>query len=114
MITESRRNPDKPFIITAICVIGLINAVQMLNLILSPMAKQAGAVYPLYFSAAVAVSLVCIAGLWFMKRWAAWAYMALLIANQIMLAAMGYWEITAAVVPAAIILLLGKNLDKMT
>ena len=57
-MTESRWNPEKPVIISAICVIGLINAIQMLNLILSPMAKQAGAIYPLYFSVSVLICLV--------------------------------------------------------
>jgi hypothetical protein len=113
-MTLSRWNPDKPFVITAICIIGLINAVQMLNLILSPMAKQAGAGYPVYFMFSVLLSLICIGGLWLLKRWAAFLYMALLIANQVVLAVMGYWEITAAIVPAAIILLLARNLDKMT
>ncbi|MGR8980252.1 MAG: hypothetical protein ACU84H_09200 [Gammaproteobacteria bacterium] len=113
-MTEFRWNPEKPFIITAICVIGVINAVQMLNLILSPMAKQAGAIYPFYFSISVLLSLICLGGLWLLKRWAALFYTILLIANQIVLLLMGYWEVTAAIIPAAIILLLFKHLDKMT
>lgn len=113
-MTESRWNPEKPVIISAICVIGVINAIQMLNLILSPMAKQAGAMYPLYFSVSVLISLVCIVGLWLLKRWAALVYSALLIVNQLVLVAMGYWELTAAIIPVAIILLLFKHLDKMT
>lgn len=111
---ETRQNPEKPFIISAICVIGLINAIQMLNLILSPMAKHAGAIYPLYFSGSVLISLVCIAGLWLLKRWAALLYSAVLIINQLVLVSMGYWELTAAIIPVAIILLLFKHLDKMS
>ena len=113
-MTDNRFNPEKPFVIIAICIVGLINAVQMLNLIFSPMAKQTGAIYPLYFSGSIAFSLVCIIGLWMMKRWAAMAYIAVLLTNQIVLAAMGYWEITAVIVPLVIILLLTKNFDKMT
>lgn len=112
-MNENRWNPEKPAMIIAICVIGLINAVQMLNLILSPMAKQAGAMFPLYFTASVLLSLACLAGLWLLKRWAALCYSALLICNQIVLALMGYWELTAAIIPVAIILLLFKHLDKM-
>ena len=113
-MTESRWNPEKPLIISAICMIGLINAIQMLSLILSPMAKQAGAIYPLYFSLSVVISLICIAGLWLLKRWAALLYTVLLICNQIVLVVMGYWELTAAIIPVAIIVLLFKHLDKMT
>ena len=112
-MTENRWNPEKPAVIIAICVIGLINAVQMLNLVLSPMAKQAGSVYPVYFSASILLSLICIAGLWLLKRWAALTYSALLICNQVILAVMGYWELTAAIIPVAIILLLFKHLDRM-
>ena len=113
-MNENRWNPDKPAIIIAICVIGLINAVQMLNLILSPMAKQAGAIFPIYFSASLLLSLACLAGLWLLKRWAALLYSALLVCNQIVLAVMGYWELTAAIIPAAIVLLLFKHLDRMS
>jgi hypothetical protein len=113
IMTESRWN-QKPLIISAICMIGLINAIQMLSLILSPMAKQAGAIYPLYFSLSVVISLICIAGLWLLKRWAALLYTVLLICNQIVLVVMGYWELTAAIIPVAIIVLLFKHLDKMT
>jgi hypothetical protein len=113
-MTVSRWNPEKPLIISAICMIGIINAIQMLSLIFSPMAKQAGAVYPLYFSGSVLFSLLCIAGLWLLKRWAALVYTALLICNQVVLLVMGYWELTAAIIPVAIILLLFKHLDKMS
>jgi len=113
-MTEFRWNPEKPLAVSAICIIGIINVIQMLNLILSPMAKQPGAVYPLYFSLSVVISLVCIGGLWVLKRWAALVYSAVLICNQLVLLVMGYWEMTAAIVPAAIILLLLKYLDKMS
>jgi hypothetical protein len=113
-MTESRWNPEKPLVINAICIIGIINAIQMINLILSPMSKQAGAIYPLYFSMSVALSLVCIGGLWLLKRWAAIIYGVVLICNQIVLLAMGYWELSAAIIPAAIILLMIKYLDRMS
>lgn len=54
-----RLNTARPPAITAICVIGIINATQMLNLILSPITKQLGTIYPVYFSLSVIISLVC-------------------------------------------------------
>ena len=113
-MTESRWNPGKPLVITAICIIGIINAIQMINLVLSPMSKQVGAIYPLYFTLSVALSLLCIGGLWLLKRWAALAYGAVLICNQIVLLVMGYWELSAAIIPAVIIVLMIKHLDKMS
>jgi len=109
-----RLNTARPPAITAICVIGIINATQMLNLILSPMTKQLGTIYPVYFSLSVIISLACIAGLWFLKRWAALAYAAILIGNQIALLGMKLWEFTAVVMPIIIIVLLFKYFDKMS
>jgi hypothetical protein len=113
-MTESRCNPAKPLVITAICIIGIINAIQMINLVLSPMSRQAGAIYPLYFSLSVILSLTCIGGLWLLKRWAALVYATLLICNQIVLLVMGYWSLPAVIIPAAIILLIFKHLDRMS
>lgn len=113
-MTESRLNPEKPLAITAICVIGLINATQMINLILSPMAKQLGTVYPMYFLFSVIISLACIGGLWLMKRWAVLTYGAILVCNQIVLLTMGLWELTAAVIPVIIIVLLFRHFDRMS
>ena len=113
-MTESRWNPEKPLVITAICIIGIINAIQMINLVLSPVSKQVGAIYPFYFTLSVVLSLLCIGGLWLLKRWAALAYGAVLICNQIVLLAMGYWELSAAIIPAVIIVLIFKYLDRMS
>lgn len=113
-MTESRWNPEKPLVITAICIIGIINAIQMINLVLSPMSKQIGTIYPLYFALSVALSLVCIGGLWLLKRWAALVYGAVLICNQVVLLVMGYWSLSAALIPAVIIFLMFKHLDIMS
>jgi hypothetical protein len=113
-MSETRPKIERPLAITAICIIGVINATQMINLIMSPMAKQIGSVYPFYFTLSVAIGLACIGGLWFLKRWAALAYGALLICNQLVLLKMGFWEVSAAVIPVVIVLLLFKHLGKMS
>lgn len=113
-MAEPRWNPEKPLVINAICIVGIINSIQMINLILSPMSKQVGSIYPLYFALSVLLSLVCIAGLWLLKRWAALAYGVLLFCNQIVLLLMGYWSISTALIPTAIILLMLKNLGRMS
>ena len=113
-MTVSSWNPEKPLVITAICIISIINAIQMINLVLSPMTKQVGAIYPLYFSLSVALSLICIGGLWLLKRWAAFVYGAVLICNQIVLLVMGYWSLSTAIIPAVIVVLIFKHLDKMS
>ena len=78
------------------------------------MTKQVGVIYPLYFSLSVALSLICIGGLWLLKRWAAFVYGAVLICNQIVLLVMGYWSLSTAIIPAVIVVLIFKHLDKMS
>lgn len=112
--TPTPVHPQRPLAITAICIVGIISATQMINLIMSPLSKQIGAFYPVYFTLSVAVSLACIGGLWFLKRWAAFTYAAVLLCNQIVLLKMGYWEVSAAVIPVVIIMLLFKHLSKMS
>jgi hypothetical protein len=62
----------------------------------------------------VALSLACIVGLWLLKRWAAFVYGSVLICNQIVLMVMGYWSLSAAIIPAVIIVLMFKQLSKMS
>lgn len=99
----SRFNPEKPLALTAVCIIGLINASQMIQLIMSPVAQRLGEIYPAYFTVSAIISLVCIAGLWFLKRWAAVLYIIILLGNQIALVKMGYWEASTIVVPIVMI-----------
>lgn len=99
----SRFNPAKPIALTAVCIIGLVNAIQMLNALLAPMVKQLGAFYPWYFGAAGLLSIGCVMGLWFLQRWAAWAYGVVLLVNQAVLLSIGLWEPTSMVVPVVII-----------
>ena len=43
-------------------------------------------------------------GLWKMKKWAAYTYIGLTAANQIVLLVMGVWSIMALIIPAIVIL----------
>jgi hypothetical protein len=100
--------------IKAVCVIGFINASQMIHLIFSPMTKQIGASYPTYFMASVLLSAICLIGLWFLKKWAALAYAAVLLINQLVLMKMGFWEVTALIIPVLIIGLLYNQHNNFT
>lgn len=112
-MTENTPITINQLAIKAVCVIGFINATQMLNLIFSPITKQLSAFFPVYFAVSVIISLLCLAGLWFFKRWAAIVYAIVLICNQIVLMVMGFWEITALIIPVAIIGLLYHNRGRM-
>jgi len=104
---------EKPLAIVAVCTIGLINAIQMLQLVFSPIAKQLHGMYSAYFMAAIIASLTCLAGLWFMRRWAAISYALILGINQLVLANMKLWEVSAMMMPLIIVVLLAKYYSEM-
>ena len=113
-MSESHVNRQKPIAIIIICFIGIINASQLIFMVLSPVSKQLGAFYPYYFAISAIMSLTSIAGLWGLKKWAALLYIAVLISNQLVLASMKLWEVSAILIPLIITILLLNNLNKMT
>ena len=113
-MSESHLNRQKPLAITIICFIGIINASQLIFMVLSPVSKQLGAFYPYYFAISAIMSLVSIAGLWGLKKWAVFLYIAVLISNQLILASMKLWEVSAMLIPLIITILLLNYRNKMT
>jgi len=85
----------------------------MINLVFIPYDQTGGGdLSPLFFTVRGAKPGLY-RGLWLLKRWAALVFGALLICNQIVLL-VRYWALSAAIIPAAIILLMFKHLDKMS
>lgn len=103
-----------PLVISIICFIALINAAQLSYMAFSPVSKQMGSLYPTYFAFSAIVSLLSIVGMWSLKKWAALLYVAVLLSNQLVLVSMGLWEVSAALVPGVIIILLFNNREKMS
>lgn len=95
--------------IKAVCIIGFINATQMITLIFSPMTKQLGSFYPTFFSLSILLSLICLVGLWLLKKSAAIAYITILAINQLVLLKMGFWEATAIIMPMIITALVWQD-----
>ena len=101
-MSESHLNRQKPIAIIIICFIGIINASQLIFMVLSPVSKQLGAFYPYYFAISAIMSLASIAGLWGLKKWAALLYIAVLISNQLVLASMKLWKVSSIIMPLII------------
>ncbi len=112
-MSDNKIKLNHPPAIIAICFIGLVNALQLTFMIFTPVAKQFGSLYPFYFSVASILSFVSIAGLWWLKKWAAYLYGLILIVNQFVLLSMGLWELTAVIMPAILLILLWRNKDKL-
>ena len=113
-MNETVEKAKRPTSITVICVIGFLGALISLPLIFSPIALQIGSWYPPYLGVSSIVGLVCMVGLWTMKKWAAYAYTGFVALNQIVLLAMGVWNVMALLIPAVVIFFALKHVSKMS
>jgi glycerol-3-phosphate acyltransferase PlsY len=104
----------RPTSITVICVIGFIGALITVPLIFSSIAQQIGSWYPPYLGFSAVIGLACMVGLWMMRKWAAYTYTGFVVLNQVVLLAMGVWNIMAILIPAVVIFFALKNVSKMT
>lgn len=104
----------RPVAITVICVLGFIGAALSVPVIFSSVAQSIGAWYPPYLAFSSVVGLACMVGLWLMKKWAVFTYTALLVINQVVLMAMGVWNIFALVIPLIVVVIAFMNLSKMS
>jgi glycerol-3-phosphate acyltransferase PlsY len=113
-MNETTENTKRPTSITVICVIGFIGALLAIPLVFSSIAQQVGAWYPPYLGFSAVVGLACMVGLWMMMKWAAYTYTGLVALNQIVMLAMGVWNIMALLIPAVVIFFALKHAPRMT
>lgn len=111
--SETAERKKRPTSITVICIIGFIGAVFALAMIFSPRAQQIGSWYPPYLAFSAIIGLVCMLGLWTMRKWAALTYTGFVLINQVVLLVMGAWNIIALLVPAIAILFIMKHVSQM-
>ena len=110
----SPEGSSRPTSVTVICVVGFTGALLTLPLLFSPIPQRVGSWYPPYLGFSLIVGLVCMVGLWMMKKWAVFTYIGFVAFNQAVLLAMGVWNILALLIPAIVILVAVRNLAKMS
>jgi hypothetical protein len=113
-LNEATERAKRPTSITVICVIGFLGALITVPLIFSSIAQQIGTWYPPYLAFSAVVGLFCMVGLWMMKKWAAYAYTGFVAVNQVVMLAMGVWNIMALLIPAIVIFFALKHVSKMS
>ncbi|MCL7422462.1 MAG: hypothetical protein M8364_16350 [Methylobacter sp.] len=113
-MNEFTETAERPIAITVICVLGFIGALLAVPMIFSPVAQQIGSWYPIYIGLTSLIGLVCMIGLWMMKKWAVYTYTGLVALNQIVLLAMGLWSSMALLMPAVVIFFALKHVSKMS
>jgi hypothetical protein len=103
----------RPLVITIICVLGFLGALVTIPLIFSPTARAIGEWYEPTLAAAALVGLVCMIGLWLMRRWAVYVYTAMCVINQAVLLKMGVWNPLTLIIPAVVIVVMFVYLRRM-
>ena len=112
-VNEKQEEKKRPTAITVICVLAFIGAAFTIPLIFSDIAGQIGSWYPPYLGLSAITGLVCMIGLWQMKKWAAYTYTGFVVLNQIVLLTMGVWNVMAFLIPAIVVGIALTHIKKM-
>jgi hypothetical protein len=104
-------NIERPTAITIICILGFVGAALSIPMAFSDIARQIGNWFPPYSGSVAAISLICMIGLWFTKKWAIYAYICLVVLNQIVLITMDKWNILVLIIQGIIVTVTLFHLD---
>ena len=108
---SSNSLPKRPIAITVICIFGFMGSGLSIPMVFSEVAMQIGRWFPPYSGFVAFVSLVCMIGLWYTRRWAAYAYFSLVVINQIVLITMGKWNMLTLIIQVVIVIITLSYLD---
>ena len=104
----------RPISITVVCGIGLFTALSTAPLFFTSIPLQIGAWFLPYLVFSTVVSLVCIGGLWMMKKWAAYAYLGFLGLNLTVHFVTEIGSVMSMVGTAIIIFVVWANISRMS
>ena len=103
----------RPVAVTVICIIIWIGAAFTVPLLLSDAARAIGPWYPPLLGVSALIGTVCSIGLWKMRKWGAYAYIALTAIVQVILTMTGLWSPRALLLPAIVIVVMLIYLSRM-
>ena len=108
---ESRTH--RPVIVTILCILGLVAAAANLPTIFSDAARSVGHWFPPFLTLSVIVTVVCMIGLWKMRRWAVLVYTGFALLSLVLGLTVGSWNLTAQLVRVAVIVIMFSQFGKM-
>ena len=95
-------NLSRPVLVTCLCVLGFVGCLLRMYLVLAPALRQVRPWYPSFISIATLFLLVCLYGLWMMRRWSAWTLGVYLIATVLVQWSVGLLETQSLALAAAL------------
>jgi hypothetical protein len=106
---------ERPTVITVICVLMGIGAVLGLPAVFlaGSMVKFPGWYMPFVLVSAV-VGLVCMVGLWKMKKWGVFLYTGMFAVGQVVMLVGGLWGVGGLIIPVIVIAVMFSQLSKMS
>ncbi|HEX4641318.1 MAG TPA: hypothetical protein VH252_08025 [Chthoniobacterales bacterium] len=105
---------QRPVAITVICILGFIGAALSIPVIFSSTASRVASWYPPVLGLSAAVGLICMIGLWKMKKWAVFLYTAMFVVIQVVLVSTHLWTPASSVLPFIIVAIGFAYLSKMS
>jgi hypothetical protein len=103
----------RPIAVTVICIISWIGSAFAVPLLFSDTARAIAPWYPPFLGVSALIGIVCTIGLWMMRKWGVYAYIALAAINQVILAMTGLWNPLALLIPAIVIVVMLIYLSRM-
>jgi hypothetical protein len=113
-MSNTTERAKRPSLIAGIFAFGLLWALITVPFIFSPIAQQMGSWHPPYLGICAVLGLACTIGLSMMKKWAAYTYTGFAVLNQIVLFAMGFWDVMGLLVQVVIVFFALKHVSKMS
>jgi hypothetical protein len=101
-VESAAAGPQRPVLITIICVISIIGAALAVPEIYTEFRRGYAPVLAISWAA----GLACTAGLWMMRKWALYAYTAVTAFNQLILISMGVWSPFALIIPGIVVVVM--------
>jgi hypothetical protein len=106
-MSEASSQPanKRPVIITVICIIGLIGALFTIPLLFTSYASAIGSWYPPFVGLSALVGIISFIGLWRMRLWALYLYLAMFVVTEIIMMVMHIWSPTAPILPIVVLVI---------
>ena len=104
---------QRPIAVTVICILAWIGAAFAVPLLLSDAARAIGPWYPPFLGVSALIGAVCAGGLWMMRKWAVYTYIAFGAFNQVILTTAGLWSLRALLIPAIVSVVMLIYLPRM-
>ena len=82
----------RPTILTILCVVGFIGSFFKSILVISPMVQSHGRWYAVYISLSAAFMILCLCGIWLMKKQGFWGFLTYVLTDQGIYWRMGLWQ----------------------